>query len=40
MKEHIDHNYRQIKADIVNIIENEMQRIKNNPDLKHLIQED
>ncbi|MCL1665804.1 YWFCY domain-containing protein [Elizabethkingia ursingii] len=40
IKEYIDNNYTQIKADIVNIIENEMQRIKNNPDLKHLIQED
>lgn len=38
MKEHIDNNYHQIKADIVNIIKNEMQRIKNDPDLQHLIQ--
>ncbi|MDV2491821.1 conjugal transfer protein TraG [Elizabethkingia anophelis] len=40
MKEYIDNNYTQIKTDIVNIIENEMQRIKNDPHLKHLLQEE
>ncbi|WP_177765107.1 conjugal transfer protein MobC [Flavobacterium sp. I3-2] len=37
MKEQIDTNYRQIKSDIVSIIENEMKRIKNDPHLQHLI---
>ncbi|MCT3629574.1 YWFCY domain-containing protein [Elizabethkingia anophelis] len=39
MQMHIENNYRQIKADIVNIIKSEMQRIKNDPDLQHLVQE-
>ena len=37
MKQEIESNYRQIKIDIVNIIENELERIKNDPDLQHLI---
>lgn len=40
MKKHIENNYKQIKADIVNIIENEMFRIKSDPDLQHLVQEE
>ncbi len=39
MKRDIDNNYRQIKLDIVHIIESEMERIKNDPNLQHLIQE-
>ena len=39
MKQVIEDNYRQVKADVVHIVENEMKRIKNDPDLKHLIQE-
>ena len=39
MKQEIDSNYRQIKQDIVQIIEAEPERIKNDPDLQHLIQE-
>ncbi len=39
MKEEIEANYRQIKRDIVLIIETEMERIKNDPDLQHLVQE-
>ena len=38
MKEQIETNYRQVKSDIVSIIENEMERIKNDPHLQHLIQ--
>lgn len=38
MKQEIETNYRQIKTDIVHIIESEMQRIKNDPDLQHLVQ--
>lgn len=39
MKQQIDANYRQIKQDIVNIVDSEMERIKNDPDLQHLIQD-
>ncbi|WP_286590184.1 hypothetical protein [Sphingobacterium sp. N143] len=38
MKQQIESNYRQIKADILHIIENEMERIKNDPNLQHLVQ--
>lgn len=37
MNEKIDENYRQIKADMQHIISNEMERIKNDDNLKHLI---
>lgn len=37
MKRDIEDNYRQIKLDIVNIIDLELERIKNDPDLTHLI---
>lgn len=39
MKQEIEANYRQIKIDIVHIIESEIERIKNDPDLKHLVPE-
>lgn len=39
MKHEIDSNYRQIKQDIVLIIESEMERIKNDPNLQHLVQQ-
>ena len=39
MKSEIEANYKQIKRDIVLIIESELDRIKNDPDLQHLIQE-
>jgi hypothetical protein len=38
MKQEIESNYRQIKSDILNIVESEMERIKNDPTLQHLIQ--
>jgi hypothetical protein len=38
MKQEIEANYKQIKRDIVQIIESEMERIKNDPDLQHLVQ--
>ena len=38
MKQVIEANYRQVKADIVHIVESEMERLKNDPDLQHLIQ--
>ncbi|WP_282637245.1 conjugal transfer protein MobC [Sphingobacterium thalpophilum] len=40
MKQEIESNYRLIKADIVHIVESEMERIKNDPNLQHLIQKD
>lgn len=39
MKQEIENNYRQIKSDVLNIVENEMERIKNDPNLQHLVQE-
>ena len=36
MQEEIENNYRQIKQDIKELIENEMERIKNDDSLKHL----
>ncbi|KUY21096.1 conjugal transfer protein TraG [Elizabethkingia miricola] len=39
MKEQIESNYRQIKIDIVYIIKTEMERIKNDPSLQHLVQQ-
>jgi len=40
MKQVIETNYRQVKEDVFQIVESEMERIKNDPDLKHLIQEE
>lgn len=40
MKQQIESNYRQIKQDIVKIIETELGRIKNDPDLQHLVQQE
>ena len=40
MKEEIYSNYQKIKTDILSIVENEMERIQNNPHLKHLISKD
>lgn len=37
MKQEIEANYRQIKLDIVQIIETELERIKNDPNLEYLI---
>lgn len=38
MKQDIESNYRQIKQDIVQIIASELERIKNDPNLRHLVQ--
>ncbi|GAA6765712.1 conjugal transfer protein MobC [Flavobacterium sp. CGRL1] len=38
MKLEIESNYKQIKRDIVLVIESELERIKNDPDLQHLVQ--
>lgn len=40
MEEQIQANYRQIKQDIVELVENELIRIENDPALKHLLGED
>lgn len=40
MSREIEYNYKAIKADILNIITDEMDRIKNDPDLQHLIKND
>ena len=37
MEQQIQANYRQIKQDIVELVENELIRIENNPQLKHLL---
>lgn len=37
MKEEIDENYKAVKADVRRIIEEEMDRISNDPDLQHLV---
>ncbi|OPC21569.1 conjugal transfer protein TraG [Elizabethkingia meningoseptica] len=38
MKQQIESNYRQIKLDILNIVESEIERIKNDPDLQYLVE--
>lgn len=40
MKQEIESNYKQIKSDILYIVESEMERIKNDPDLQHLVQQE
>lgn len=40
MKQEIEANYKQIKKDIVLIIESELERIKNDPNLQHLVPKD
>lgn len=40
MKQEIENNYKQIKKDIVLIIATELERIKNDPDLQHLVQQE
>ncbi|MBZ4036724.1 YWFCY domain-containing protein [Flavobacterium sp. 17A] len=38
MKHQIEANYRKVKTDVLLIIEEELERIKNDPDLQHLVQ--
>lgn len=40
MTKQIQDNYKEIKTDILNIVTNEMDRIKNDPDLQYLIKND
>ena len=37
-KEQVEANYRQIKLDVVEIIEREKERIANDPELRHLVE--
>ncbi|SHM89633.1 conjugal transfer protein MobC [Flavobacterium chilense] len=39
MKQEIESNYRRIKTDILYIVESEIERIKNDPNLQHLVQQ-
>jgi len=39
MKQEIEVNYKQIKLDVIQIVEAEMERIKNDPNLQHLVQD-
>lgn len=38
MDQHIQDNYKQVKRDIFEVIETELKRIENDPDLQHLVQ--
>jgi hypothetical protein len=38
MKAEIEANYKQIKLDIITIVSSELERIKNDPELQHLVQ--
>ncbi|OJW45694.1 MAG: conjugal transfer protein TraG [Sphingobacteriales bacterium 48-107] len=40
MKQEIENNYRRVKLDSTQIIENELERIKNDPDLQHLVKQE
>ncbi|MDM1097155.1 YWFCY domain-containing protein [Myroides odoratimimus] len=40
MKQEIESNYKQIKSDILNVVVSEMERIKNDPNLQHLVQKE
>ena len=40
MKQEIEANYKQVKQDVMTIVESEMECIKNDPDLQHLIQQE
>ena len=39
-KEQVEANYRQIKLDVIEIIEREKERIANDPELRHLVEKD
>lgn len=40
MKQEIEANYKQIKQDIVQVIEDELERIENDPDLQYLVKKE
>ncbi|MNG06361.1 hypothetical protein D3C84_895910 [compost metagenome] len=37
MKTEIEANYKQIKQDVIGIVSDEFERIKNDPNLEHLV---
>ena len=39
-KEQVEANYRQIKLDVVEIIEREKERIANDPELRYLVEKE
>ena len=39
-KEQVEANYRQIKLDVIEIIEREKERITNDPELRHLVEKE
>ncbi len=39
-KEQVEANYRQIKLDVIEIIEREKERISNDPELRHLVEKE
>ena len=39
LKETIEANYKRVKQDVLALVESEIERIKNDPQLKHLIKE-
>jgi hypothetical protein len=39
MKEQIEANYKQVKKDVIGIIANEIDRIKNDSNLTHLLKD-
>ena len=39
-KEQVEANYRQIKLDVIEIIEREKERIANDPELRHLVEKE
>ena len=39
-KEQVEANYRQIKLDVIEIIEREKERIANDPELRHLVKKE
>lgn len=39
LKETIEANYKQVKQEVLSLVASEIDRIKNDPDLKHLIKE-
>jgi hypothetical protein len=40
MQQVIEHNYNQIKADVKQVVADELQRIAENPELQHLIRKE
>ena len=39
LKETIEANYKRVKQEVLSLVDSEIERIKNNPNLKHLMKE-